>query len=267
MLDRGWKSFGLVAMACVGIACELPAAKAPEAPPPYVPEYKYPTPAAAEKLNITVGIVAPQFSGEGNTYWTMNKGQDDPKRMVSALKSSFSELLSAKGFNTTGPFDSVDNMTFPEKKGSDFVLYPEIDIQVKVKKVADAEPEKTSSSPFSLSMGPRAMPAAPGTQKCMVVASATGNIQLLVFEPLSKEKIWVKRLEVAVPDSPPALAKGMVCMGAPMAQQGDELGESWARTHVEIYKQVMQALDKYVNGEEFQTLKKQADELRAKKVY
>jgi hypothetical protein len=42
---------------------------------------------------------------------------------------------------------------------------------------------------------------------------------------------------------------------------------AWARAHETVYQQSMKAFDDYVNGEEFQRLKRESQELRDKKKY
>lgn len=236
-----------ILLACT---CQPPAPA--QVAPPYQPHFSYAVPPQAAKVDITVGVVAPQFSGQGLLWWTMNRAGETPRALVGGLRSSFAELLSAKGFNTTGPFDSIDAMTFPEKKGSDFVLYPEIDLAVSEQVV-----------PGSLVVDGNAMR---GEMHCQTAAAGRGNVQLLVKEPLSGEKIWVKRLEVSTNGIPPSSTTGHACMGvASMGGQGETDGLK--KAHEAVYKAIMEALNKYVSGEEFQMLKKQAAELRAKKVY
>src|SRR6266516_2448027 len=97
-------------------------------PTAYEPRFTYPTTPASKKIDVTVGIVAPQFVGDGLEYQKSNREDHTVRDMLRGMRSGFNELLLAKGFNASGPFDSLDSMTFPEKKGADFVLYPEFDI-------------------------------------------------------------------------------------------------------------------------------------------
>jgi hypothetical protein len=249
-----------VALASLGACTPPPPPKAP-----YKAEFQYPMPKDAAKIDVTVGVVAPVWSGDGKLYADQNKDDAIYKALVSSLKASFAELLSGKGFNTTGPFNSVDDMTFPEKKGTDFVLYPEIDATV-------------TSTPSSVQIDQgNFVTGGGGAKTCMLTISGTGNVQFLVKEPLSGEKIWVKRLEVSVPKEnvpghgaqcAPRLSPQMrAALGGSNPSVGADPPDEWAKAHVALYGQILGALDKYVNGEEFQVLKKQAAELRAKKVY
>ncbi len=234
--------FGLLAAG----SASKPAAAPPK--PPYEPNFTYSVPHAPEKIDVTVAIIAPTWTGDGKDYWAKMKGDNVSKTMFSALRASFGELLSNKGFNTTGPFASLDDMTFPDKKAADFVLYGELDVALKIDRTNVRE-----TGP-GWSTGPHT--------DCTVIFSGAGNVNLVVQEPLSKEIIWKKRLETKL-ETQQAETSGPLCGGP-----GDgAVPDGWAIINEALYQQVMTGLDKYVNGEEFQVLKKQAAELRAKKVY
>ena len=123
----------------LGMLCALPWAactppaeqKAPETPaaPPaptlYDPNFSYTANGTGKKLDVTVGVVNPQFTNSTSLYRTAYSDNNVVKEMMSAMGASFNEILIAKGFNTKGPFISLNDMTFPEKKGSDLLLYPE----------------------------------------------------------------------------------------------------------------------------------------------
>ena len=214
---------------------------APPPPPAYAPTYSYKTPPAAQKIDVTVGLVAPQFTADGSGIRRRTQTDDTEKRFVSALRTSFDELLVAKGFNITGPFDSVDNMTYPEKKTADFVIFPELDL---------------SASLVTNTL--------PGSYVCQWTVNLGGNVSLVAKEPLSGEKMWIKRVDV------PNVSKNFQgpesewgnCEIRPVPQKAtNELLKGYEA----IYAVTMQALDRYVSGEEFQVLKKQSQELRAKK--
>lgn len=224
---------------------------APAPAPPYSPKFTYSVQKAAAKLDVTVGLVAPQFAGEGTTYWTNNKRDDVAKALIGGLRASFNELLVGKGFNVTGPFDSVENMTFPEKKGADFVLFPEMDVSADVK-AENPRPHGVGENAFIV---------------CDTSIAVGGNVSLVVKEPLSGEKMWVKRIEI--PAEKKVLGQAGCVGGQPTEQTKAEqtFRDEWGRAHEALYSAIMRGLDKHVNGEEFQTLKKQSAELREKKKY
>lgn len=238
----------LVFLACGG-------AETRPAEPPYEPTFSYAMPAqAAEKIDVTVGIIAPQFGADAAEYGKGAKAGDTAvEGMVRGLRTGFEALLTAKGFNTAGPFDSLDNMTFPEKKGCDFVLYPVIDVSdgfaVANQRAVD-EGNMLSGSHIVM--------------HCDVTLRLSGVVLIEAKEPLSGEKMWIKKIDIA---GTPLQWEGRdaVCGGQKGAPQ--DIYNGWARAHEAMYTEVMSSLDRYVSAEEFQMLKRQAQELREKKAY
>jgi len=249
-----WKrlGFGVPAlMVMLGCASAPPRPKAP----PYEPRFGYSVPSAGQKVDVTVGLVAPQFSGDGATYWQASKNDEVAGAMFRGLRTSFNELLVAKGFNVSGPFDSVDNMTFPEKKGADFVLYPEIDVRGAVE-LSEIQQVQSGNSLTGYQFDYR----------CDAKIKMNGAVLIIAKEPLSGEKMWVKKVEVTIPDSQ-LTTEGDYCKPGSGAKPAEDVRTAWGKVHESMYSAVMSNLDKYVSGEEFQMLKTQAGELRAKKSY
>lgn len=241
----------LLAISITSASCST--AAPPPKVPPYNPTFSYAMPQGAEKVAVTIGLVAPQFTGDGAMYWTAQKSNEVTKSMVRGLRTSFTELFVAKGFNTAGPFDSVDNMTFPEKKGSDFVLYPDVDLSAAIayENVATKQEGNALTGEYLAT-------------SCDAIIKIDGAVSLIVKEPLSGEKMWVKKIDVSRPPEVIPVSGQAACTGQELAQK---VQDAWAKAHEETYKTVMSNLDKYVTAEEFVTLKTQADELRSKKVY
>jgi hypothetical protein len=249
-------------------------------PPPvqaYQPNFAYKTTANDKKLDVTVGIIAPQFTAGAAIYQQSRKNDDVLKAMLSGMSASFNEILISKGFNTKGPFISLNDMTFPEKKGSDLLLYPEFDFQIIVKIDNYRAGGPSGGSTFgnligamgkkkrrSADDGSGAPEAGAGNGTCDVTLSVDGNLLFVAQEPLSGERMWIKRLDVTKAQSSLPRQEGPVCDGGPMSP---EVRNAWAKAHEIVYQDSMKSFDNYVNGEEFQMLKHQSLELRARKAY
>src|SRR5690349_22720461 len=114
-------SASIVAMLSLATACMPPAQQAaPEAPSPppqaYQPNFKFKPAAASDKVDVTVGVIEPVYSTtRALEYHKLYEKDKTLKDMLSALNASFAEILVAKGFNTKGPFMSLNEMTFPDK--------------------------------------------------------------------------------------------------------------------------------------------------------
>lgn len=260
----------LLAVACMPQA----AAEAPAATPPYQPNFTYKVPAAPTKTDVTLGILNPQFSTDADLY--QKQGDATVKKMLSSLGDSVGELLVAKGLKTTGPFPSLNDMTFPEKKAADLVLYPQINYSAELHySNAHAAPAaaKPAGKLFELPLigtkkeadQPAAGQAAPGPQVCDVKLTVSGSVSLVVAEPTTGAKMMNKLLKV---DSADQSFTSQPCeIAGTKPQLTRELQEAWDKAHEAIFQSSMKAFDSYVNTEELQTFKTQAQELRDKKVY
>lgn len=221
--------------------------------PAYQPKFSYAASPTGQKLDVTVGIVAPQLSTQSRTYVQRHQNDEVVRNMISAVASTFAEMLSAKGFNTKGPFPSTNDMTFPDKKGSDLLMFPEFDFDVSLK------PEHLAQKAQAIGI----LTGETSVVECDMVVSVAGNIQFVVTEPLTGERMWIKRVDVSGANQ---VVNGQRagCQGGPISQ---ETRNAWLKAHETLYQTTVAALGSYVNGEEFQGLKRQSQELRAKKTY
>jgi hypothetical protein len=77
--------------------------------------------------------------------------------------------------------------------------------------------------------------------------------------------MWIKRLDVSKGKEVFNDQHGAMCSDVHKLNQ--DMKNAWAKAHEIVYQTSMKAFDNYVNGEEFQMLKKQSLELRQKKTY
>jgi hypothetical protein len=261
-------SKSIIGMLCAGVAAAqltaCAAAPVKQHEPAYEPRFAYDVPPSTQKIDVTVGVIAPNFVGDGIVYNTNNREDATVRGMVRGVRASFASLLIAKGFNVTGPFDAIDDMTFPDKKGSDFVVYPELDLDGGFAVLSRG----TKPKPISLAGLTAGLLSSnkPGEviRLCTYSIAPRGTINIVAREPLSKEKMWVKKVDIS---------------GAPFHfdTEGDgcsdghewpqEVRNAWARSHEDMFNTLMKSLNAQVNAQEFQNLKRQSLELREKKVY
>lgn len=270
----------LVVLSLIGLSgCIAFAQPKPEAPPAtaYQPDFSFRAAHVDKKLGVTVGVISPQFTAGASLYQQAYRDDEVVKAMLSGMSATFNEVLIAKGFNTKGPFVSLNDMTFPEKKGSDLLLYPEFDFQVQVKidnTRSAAVEEDTGGGATGLagllkvvSKKPASNQAAPARPSvCDAVLTVTGNMLFVAQEPLSGERMWIKRLDISKGKQRFSGQRGLVCSGDG-ADWTPEIKNAWAKAHEIIYQESMKSFDNYINGEEFQMLKHQSQEVRAKKTY
>ena len=253
-----------------------PAAAPPPPPPAYQPNFSFKVTPADKKLDVTIGVVNPQFANAANSPDRKDYlGDTVVKGMLSAMSATFNEVLIAKGFNTKGPFTSLNDMTFPDKKGSDLLLYPEFDYDATLKVTGQPHAAASAAAPADKGTmfggilkqddkkgaGPAAVP-----QVCDFNLNVTGNVLFIAQEPLSGERFMNKRLDLSASAQ---TFKDQDCSLAskPSDQWPQDIKDAWGKAHEAVYQNSMKAFDNYVNGEEFQQFKVQSQEVRAKKSY
>jgi hypothetical protein len=215
----------------------------------YVPSFDYTPPSSAEpgSANVTFAIVNPDYSED--EAWTRNWPFNT---FVKNLNLDFQEVLNARGFNVRGPYGSYDEMTFPDKKGSDLVLQPQLDVRLEILNPRTEKNIKILSNDTYVMKGDVAV---------------SGRVTLSLTESLSNERMWFKSIELPQTvvnwkgekeylQPPP---------GIDLSDQG--ITNALGKTMEDFYKKVMQTAWDYLHPEEMAIVKKQAEEIKAKKVY
>ena len=239
----------------------LPVACASTAPaaPVYTPNFNFGYTAASETTgqDVTIAVVQPVDVDAASAQAEKNMAASGNRRLAayqsldtafkSAMVAQLQELFNKKGFKQRGPFEDLNSMTFPDKKGSDLTLTPQIGIRATVP-AAYTHPIDNLKYWFveqeyeTVATGP---------------CTASGFVSFVMLEPLSGEKIWVKKVDV-----PPIQVD---CSGK---SAGDQfLLNGYAYVLEQVYQAVMKKAADYLSAEEIVILKKQSQELRAKKVY
>jgi len=219
----------------------------------------------APLLPPTFDFTPPSQAGPNSAKVTFalvdaNYAQDEPWTAVApfntfseSLSSDFQEILAARGFTVRGPFQRYDEMTFPDKKGSDLVLQPDLDVSV------------TSTA--------KVVPTLFGKQleATMVVR---GKVKLEVRESLTGERMWFKDIKLTpatvecegkrYADSTQVPASE----GQPAALlQDPKCANLFGPVLEKFYTDVMDAAWRYLEPEEMAMVKKQSQEIKTRKVY
>jgi hypothetical protein len=264
-------------------------ASAPPPPPavvqPYEPNFSYKLTDKGKPVEVTLGIIKPQFETQSEAYRTQYGDDDVVKGMLLGMQSSFKELLVAKGFTTRGPFADVKKMTHPDKEGSDFVVFPEVNFQVTMKATnmrQVAAPNggghggmKTFNIASLLQQGDDKSGApAPGTPTiagCDAQVKVIGDVSIVIVEPLTGETYVRQTVEVARANETVAGQQGAVCTGGTGSQDengwSQELKNTWARVHESIFQATMKAMNDYIDSTELKNMKVKSQKVRAQKVY
>ena len=268
----------LIASAALGgllwlgtFACSHTAA----APPPPLPQspwggryaYTYDLPANLPKLDagsvpITIAVVNPSYKeADSSLASTLYSGVG--KGLTLSMGTDLDKLLIHKGVTTTGPFPGLDEITYSEKKGADLTLAPKVFISVDIQNGDGYRVEGA------------------GRQENPFVMNVTGWISFIMQEPMTGEKMWIKKLEIEpvkingiiAYTSEPQYSGGEGCGGPTILGYHvgtmiyDGRADALATALKDIYPVVLGRFYKYLETEEMVQLKAKAREIRANKVY
>ena len=237
-----------------GCVLPPPVPEAPPATPNFV--FQVPSTAPAVKPPMTVAILQPKSVGSlfvENVYGmpgTPQAGVATQRtrmfvgEMLHAEQADLERIIIAKGFPSAGTFPSIEEMTFSQKEKSSLILLPDMEVNVDVVRGGFGQ--------------------APS-------ATIRGTVALQFLEPMSREKVWVKRIELPpitkeVPAEKVSLTDLLATNRQPrdpnaISQQGmvQLLNAFYAATMTKIWEQL--------DPREIQQLKQDADKLKGKTNY
>jgi hypothetical protein len=237
-----------------------PAKQAAVVPQPIrVPSYDYAPPPAekAKSAQVVFLMVNPVYQ-EKFQYSSYQLFNDFSK----AMAGDFNEALTAKGFSVRGPFEYYDNVVYNDKKESDLMLQVEIDFNINSSNV-----NWTGAPVYVSGRGKTTVYRTEYTYDGYFVLS--GKINLVVSEPLTKEKLWAKSIP---------LQQKQINI-APIYRATRQLDYSTAFTRdagvmnpmidvlEDYYKQIFNTAWMHLDPNELSPLKKEVLEIREKKKY
>jgi hypothetical protein len=249
-----WISIGLLIFMA---GCVLPP-RTPPSPPP-TPKFVFTPPSSvpATRSNMAIAIIKPLPSGsfliEDTNPQGVSMGNPGTTRvrmyvdeMLKAAQTDIDKILIAKGFTTVGVYPAIDEMTFSEKERSTLILLPRIEV--------DWELARSQGSLFSVDQ----------------TATVRGNVVLEFLEPLSREKVWLKRLELT------PFTKTVRTERSRQYDPNDPYGYRQHNTvgqaaMIEIlnefYPAAMKKIWDHLDAKEIQLLRKDADKLKGRTGY
>lgn len=214
------------------------------------PEIKPPA-----SVKTTIAIVSPDYS---NKYIPVDYSKVG-KGLARSIAADLDKIIVAKGMTVTGPYDSLDMMAYPDKKNADLSLTPEFFFNTQSRELDDWKHKD-------------------GNMQQTVGVRLDGSIILALREPLSSEKIWIKKIPVA------ELSEEAVVIAESKPiyrRQGDYLPIGYEAGRIlydgkqdaianmikKLYPTIMNTAWKYLDTQEINILKEKAKEIRVKKVY
>jgi len=153
---------------------------------------------AKEKTNIKVAIVKPivtykeKFSESISTspfgallaqnmpadYRLKSKYYADyVQRLRNAMLTDLERIAESKGLKVVGGFDNIDEITYSDKKNIDYVIVPEFDFGPVIRNKRECLPVIGCQDKGTIQF--------------------VGNVKLVFYEPMSMEKIIIKRVDLS----------------------------------------------------------------------
>jgi hypothetical protein len=247
-MKRVFALYLLALLTLTGVGCATTGTQQPVNA--YIPTFHY-TPSTKEKpgsAGVTFAIVNAQYTAAGGWWVAYKQFETLPK----AMGLDFQALLTAKGFTALGPFASYDEIPFPDKKSSDLLLIPTVELSW-------TEPENPK---WELADGF-------GPQRPWIVTGkgeVNGYINLVLRESLTRELMWSKRIVISQYEVP---YKVSVPAGPGPAvdflRDYNAITNDLAKGIEQQYANLMATAEKYLDPEEMRLVKKQAQELKDKK--
>jgi hypothetical protein len=246
--------------------------------PIYQPAFNYtPQQQQSSPAGYTVGIINMQFSYESmpaNTYvLESDLNKQYTKNFVHAFSTSLEKILMSKGIAVTGPFDSYEEMTYPERSRCDFLIQPTVKLQFQTKTYNSQElPEYDGPQMQRWSY-----------MKMNFDLTATAKMEYVIYDPLTSEKLERHKITTD------PITKSSYLLAVRHVQKdssGNVVKQTWVplwkdRDHSgahnteviygkiidDLFGKYMTKVDGLISIEEFNHLKKYKDELKERKRY
>lgn len=207
--------------------------------------------------NITFAVVGADFE----TPVPLFEG------FATSMAGDFAEILTARGYGIRGPFRSYDELTFPDKEGSNLLLSATVDFTSDTSRLGLPAVGSVLSVLDAVIGTARPSDARYRIQGTVRVEA---RVTLVVAESLTEEKMWTKSVDIEPIDvtlngtyiftgEPPSLAEVLEHEN----QFYTDLGKALEGQYVEI----MERTHAYLDPREMALVDRQADSLRERKRY
>jgi len=229
--------------------CTVQTASRAPTPAPAAPVFSFVPPerTTPNSAGVSFSIVNGRYTEPGQ--WT---GTGPLRDFATYLGSGFAEALAARGYTTRGPFESYEMMTFPDRQNTDLVLQPDLQVTVSITGLR--------SVPHVVILGQNYY-----TYTGLITVG--GRLNLSVLESLSKERMWVRNIDIPRKEIP---FQGTMRFPAGTSQAADEsrfpedpgFTTPLAAELVKVYQQILQTSWTYLDPREMTVVKNQSQDVR-----
>lgn len=249
------------------------------------PKSSLPEGKKAGSVNLTAVIIIPEYKDTNNQEYAggarVTAAGTMTKDMVKVFRSFAGSIgedvearLVAKGMTTKGPF-SLSEVTYPDKKGADLTVMINVIFDI----------QYTNQKPL------RSAQFVGGRQGMISTGNMSVGVKVFYYmlEPLSEEKMWIKKLDLGVQDFnyEYARAQERYVSGTRFVSDGcgggynvtdyawrdmdtylyDGRAKIFSDILKEAYPQVMKTANVYFDVNEMLNLKLKSQEIRERKRY
>jgi hypothetical protein len=241
----------------------------------YSYSYEPPEKMGPASVAATIVVVNPSYREaesalQAQVYSKVGKG------FSVSMGVDMDKVIIAKGMTVKGPYASLEDITYSDKKGSDLTLCPKLFLTTKVDYIGDWRITRYVQGGVEEFRKERSF-----------AMKINGWISFVMQEPLSAEKMWIKKLELdemamegieSYKATPQYSTQEDPCMGPGGGGRiltGYDVGElvydgkadAIADALKQVYPTVMEKLWTYLDANEILSLKEKTEEIRRLKRY
>jgi len=223
----------------------------------YVAKFDYTTPLeeAPNSADVTVMIASAFYKTNNGIHWFASP---QFANLSESIQEDLLKVVTAKGLNVRGPYESYDLIPFQDKKAIDLILLPIVELSVTLKD----HKEKAENM---------WMPAADQIQTGNAVIS--GKFILQMKEIATGELMWVKTIPFKSFEFPYYIRVTYEEYAHNKTHTPGQLYsynpifDGMASGIEQQYPDILGTIDRLIDPEEMQIIKKQAQELKTKRGY
>ena len=215
---------------------------------------------APGSAGITFGILDPTYDdGRSQFNQGSNYGARYLSKFTDSMSGDFYELLNAKGYVVKGPYPSHDEMTFPDKQGSDLLLSATIKI--------DNELLDFNEVPMlSLSLLTTTASTAETRGRYTGNVRVNARITMKITESVTDQLMWTKSIqlpeETLSVTTTQSYYRNELNMNSLMEKEASFYNEMIRKVLEPLYDNVLSSVDQFLHVEEMREINSQAKQVR-----
>lgn len=261
-------AFLITLLAATGCATTSATPTASRIPPTF--NYTPPTTEPSGSADVTFAVVGADFEDEATDFGAFADFAD-------GLANDFNEMLLARGFTVRGPYRTHDEMTYPEKEGSDLILTATISFTPDTSGVSKNEAADLNMLLGALGTNPRDGSGSIANFNLSGAVTINTRVTLVVAESITKERMWVK--SISLNPIRVELTSSKKYKSQEIQTNNYQISLKWllsneaqfytdmGRALASQYSDVMRSTWNYLDPNEMRNIKKQSLQVRDRKVY